>query len=819
MPGQLPSGTVTFLFTDVAGSTRLLRELGAEAYASALAEHRRRIRQACAAFGGIEVDTQGDAFFMAFSDARSAIDAAQAFTESLATGPIRVRVGLHSGTPLTTNEGYVGEDVHIAARIAASAHGGQIVLSGATRDLLDDGRDFVDLGEHRLKDFGAPIAIYQIGKASFPPLTTISNTNLPRPTSSFIGRERELVEILDRLASGVRLLTLTGPGGTGKTRLAIEAANALIPRYKSGVFWVGVAALRDPALVIEEIAQTLGAKDSLAEHIGEREMLLVVDNLEQVIDAAPELSQLLLRCPNLTLVCTSREPLRVQGEIEFEVPPLAEAEAVALFCARSRLAPSSEIMQLCARLDSLPLAVELAAARTKALSPGQILDRLALRLDLFKGGRDLDPRQRTLRATIEWSYGMLTAEEKRLFRTLSVFAGGCTLEAAEEICDADLDVLQSLVDKSLVRFSNERYVMLETIRQYADEQLDRASESSDIRLRHAQWFTAMVEQSEPALEADQQNEWLNRLDREHDNIRAALAFGLDAKVDDIALRLAGGSGTFWWIRGYWSEGRRWLETALRRSHADDPAPRYKALEAAAHLAYRQGDDQRARQLAVEAVQRAHQLGDARAIARGLRVLALATSAQGDDEQFQRLVQQSANYARRAGDSWALLMALNNLGLVAFNAGDLQRAGSFLDEALTIARSSRDRRSEAFVLSNLGLLELERGNTDEARRTLASSLRLAQQLRFLAIAASDLMLLAAVAVTQHEPELAAQLLGGADGVNEEIGAANDALEDEVRTRTVAMIQQEIPPDRYFDALQQGYRQDVDAVIEHALAHLG
>jgi predicted ATPase/Tfp pilus assembly protein PilF len=819
MPGQLPSGMVTLLFTDVAGSTRLLRELGAEAYASALAEHRRRIRQACAAFGGIEVDTQGDAFFMAFPDARLATDAAQAFTESLATGPIRVRVGLHSGTPVTTDEGYVGEDVHLAARIAAAAHGGQIVLSGATRTLLDDGWELVDLGEHRLKDFGAPIAIYQVGHGSFPPLMTISNTNLPRPTSSFIGRERELAEILDRLVGGTRLLTLTGPGGTGKTRLAIEAANALIARYKSGVFWVGVAPLRDPALVTEQIAQTLGAKDSLAEHIGVREMLLVVDNLEQVIEAAPELSQLLFKCPHLAMLCTTRELLRVQGEVEFQVPPLDVTEAVALFCARSGIAASPEIMQLCTRLDSLPLAVELAAARTKALTPGQILTRVAQRLDLLRGGRDLDPRQRTLRATIEWSYDLLTAEEQRLYRALSVFAGGCTLEAAEEICDADLDVMESLVDKSLVRFSSERYLMLETIRQYASEQLGKLGEVGDLRPRHARWFTALVERSEPELEGEHQNEWLDRLDREHDNIRAALAYALDSGDDNVALRLAAGCGTFWWIRGYWSEARRWLDTALQTSQTDNSGLLYKTLEAAAHLAYRQGDDQRALQLALDAVQRAHQIGDASAIARALRVLALATSAQGDDEQFQRLVQQSADYARKAGDSWALLMALNNLGLVALNAGDLERASSFLDEALTIARSTRDRRSEAFVLSNLGLLELERGNTNEARRTVASSLRLAQQLRFLAIAASDLMLLAAVAATQHEPELAAQLLGGADRLNEEIGSANDALDDEVRARIVAMIQQEIPPDRYIDVLAHGYGQDVDAIIEDALAHLG
>jgi Adenylate and Guanylate cyclase catalytic domain len=446
---DLPADTVTFLFTDVEGSTKLLHELGAEAYAEKLAEHRRIVREACSVRGGVEVDTQGDAFFVAFPTAREALETARSITEELASGPITLRIGLHTGRPLLTDEGYVGEDVHFAARVAASAHGGQVVLSQATRALIDEGYSLVELGEHRLKDIPEPVAIFQLGEAQFPPLKTISNTNLPRPASSFVGRERDLEEVLARFERGARLLTVTGPGGSGKTRLALEAAATLVPEYKAGVFWVGLASLRDHALVTETVAQTLGAKDGLAEHVGERELLLLLDNLEQVIEAAPELSSLLQRCPNLTLLVTSRELLRVQGEVEYPVPPLAEAEAVSLFCERAQTAASEEISELCRRLDALPLAVELAAARTKALSPAQILERLSQRLDLLKGGRDADRRQQTLRATIDWSYDLLSPEEQHLFARLSVFAGGCTIEAAEDVAEADVDTLLSLVEKSL----------------------------------------------------------------------------------------------------------------------------------------------------------------------------------------------------------------------------------------------------------------------------------------------------------------------------------------------------------------------------------
>ncbi len=559
MREELPAGTVTFLFTDVEGSTRLLHELGAGGYSEALAAHRRLIREACAGHGGIEVDTQGDAFFFAFPAAPRALAAARQLTESLAAGPLRVRVGVHTGEPLVTSEGYVGEDVHVAARVAASAHGGQVVLTGAAAGLVE--LELTDLGEHRLKDVAEPVAIFQLGAESFPPLKTISNTNLPRSASSFVGRERELDEVRTRIRGGDRLVTLTGPGGSGKTRVAIEAAASLVPSFKAGVFWVGLASLRDPALVTETIARTLGAKNGLTEHIGERELLLLLDNFEQVIDAAPELASLLGSCPNLTLLVTSRELLRIQGELDYPVPPLAEAEAVALFCARSQLEPTAEIAELCRRLDSLPLAVELAAARTKALTPAQILERVAQRLDLLRGGRDADPRQQTLRATIAWSYDLLPEPDRRLFRSLSVFAGGSTLEATEGVCDADLDTLQSLVDKSLSRFSDERYWMLETIREYAWEQLE-PRELDALRQRHRSYFVALAEASAPHMHDRHESATSARLAPDYANFRAAVSYALAADEPDDVGRILGAVYPFLISHGHLGEVREWTEAAL-----------------------------------------------------------------------------------------------------------------------------------------------------------------------------------------------------------------------------------------------------------------
>jgi predicted ATPase/class 3 adenylate cyclase len=555
MRNDLPTGTVTFVFTDVEGSTRLLSELGAEAYAEALAEHRRVLRKACAAEHGIEVDTQGDAFFFAFASAPGAVAAASSFTEALASGPVHVRVGLHTGTPLLAEEGYVGHDVHVAARIAAAGHGGQIVVSQATAALLD-GAPLVSLGSHRLKDVAGSLALYQLGEGDFPPLATIANTNLPTPISSFVGREAELVAA-GVLLQPTRLLTITGPGGAGKTRFALELARRAreerFSDYPAGVFACFLASLRDPQLVLATIAQTLSVREqagesafeALASHLERKQLLLLLDNLEHLLESTPELAQLLERCPGLTFLVTSRELLRLRGERAYILPPLVEQESVSLFCERAGVEPSLEIEELCRRLEGLPLALELAAARLTILTPAQLLERLSRRLDLLKGMRDSDPRQLTLRATIEWSHDLLSPVEQRLFRALSVFAGGCTLAAAEEVAAADLDNLQSLVDKSLVRYTDGRYWMLETISEYAADALERAGEASQLRRAHGDYYLASAEEAGRHLRGADQDVWMERVEQQGANPAAAAAFFLETDEPASALRIGSALADFW----------------------------------------------------------------------------------------------------------------------------------------------------------------------------------------------------------------------------------------------------------------------------------
>jgi len=712
MRADLPTGTVTFLFTDVEGSTHLLHELGPQTYADALAEHRRILREAVAAHGGVEVDTQGDAFFFAFPTALGAVGAASALVEALAAGRIRVRSGLHTGTPLLTQEGYVGDDVHLAARIAASGHGGQVILSGATAALVEG--QLTDLGEHRFKDIAEAVPIFQLGNGEFPPLHTISNTNLPRPASSFVGREAELGDVVARIQSGGRLVTLTGPGGTGKTRLALEAATTLVPDYRAGVFWVGLAALRDPALVPESISQVLGARDGLAEHIGEREMLLLLDNLEQVVGAARELSSLLHACPNLTLLVTSRELLRVQGEIEYPVPPLAMPEATTLFCERAQLQPSNEIAELCARLDSLPLAVELAAARTKALSPAQILERLGQRLDLLTGGRDADPRQQTLRATIEWSYQLLTTKEQELFSRFALFAGGCTLAAAEEIIDADLDTLQSLVEKSLIRFSNERYWMLETIREYAAERLAASGQEQALRGRHAEWFLALATEAQPFVErawlrgrAGVPGAWLDRLETELDNIRSAIEqLRVVGRTRD-ALRMAAALDEFWFMNEHSREAAQLL-LPLLDLNPEPTRERAKALLAWANSPIKTGDEASALAACEEALAIYRALDDSAGIANALWGVGVSFSMSERYEDALPHLEASFSLFSELGDDdlvlgvgWPLVWTLEE-------SGRRERAWDVRHDMLRRARETGNTASQMRMLGGLSINALDLG---------------------------------------------------------------------------------------------------------------
>ena len=556
MRPEFPTGTVTFLFTDIEGSTRLLQGLG-DRYAAVLAEHHRVLRDAWQLHDGVEVDTQGDAFFVAFARASDAVAAAAGAQLALAGGPVRVRIGLHTGEPLVVDEGYVGFDVHRAARIAAAGHGGQVLLSQATVDLA--GVEVRDLGLHRLKDLSAAERLFQLGTEDFPPLKTLHETNLPVPATPFLGREREIDQIAALLRRpDVRLVTLTGPGGSGKTRLSLQAAAAAAGDYERGVWWVPLASLADPALVETAAAQALGSKDTLSATVRDQRLLLVLDNFEHLLNAATGVAETIGSCPHLTVLVTSREPLHVDGEWEVAVDPLREHEAVDLFVQRalavsSDFAANGEVAEICRRLDCLPLAIELAAARVKALSPSVLLQRLEQRLPLLAGGsRSAPERQRTLRATIAWSHDLLTEAEQNIFACMAVFAGGCTLEAAEQICDADVDTIASLVDKSLLRRTGDRYWMLETIREFAAERLEGLPNASELYDRHAAWFVALGERARPELDARRGPEWLDRLAAEHANLRSSLEHLLACEDNDRALQLVGAIWLYWAQRGHWT---------------------------------------------------------------------------------------------------------------------------------------------------------------------------------------------------------------------------------------------------------------------------
>lgn len=725
--GTLPSGTVTFVFTDIEGSTRLLHALGEDAYAQALAEHRRVVRRAFDDHGGVEVDTQGDAFFYAFPTAPGALGGARDAQQGLSDSPVRVRIGVHTGTPLSVAEGYVGEDVHRAARIAACGHAGQVLVSASTAALA--GGDLVELGLHRLKDLSAPERIYQLGPGDFPPLKSLYQTNLPVPRTPFLGRERELGELLAR--DDARLVTLTGAGGTGKTRLAIQAAGLAGDGYADGVWWVPLAPLRDPALVLATAAQTLGAAEELREHIGDRHMLVLFDNFEHVMAAASELGELLESCPRLDLVVTSREPLHLAAEREYAVPPLDRAEAVAFFSARARAVKADfeangEVWDICLRLDDLPLALELAAVRVKALSPGQIRERLEQRLPLLTGGaRDLPERQRTLRATIEWSFDLLAEDEQRLFRRLSVFAGGCTLAAAEQVADADIDTLHSLLDKSLVRRLGGRFWMLESIREYAAESLDHSGEADDLRLRHASYLVDLAVSTGVSSLEPLGSQRYAEIRPEHDNIRAALGWCLEADPA-LGLRLATAFEAFWTVTDP-SEGIRWLEMFLRQAAAAPLELRAHAFRALGSCANPAGDDLRAEQAYERSLQAFRELGDDRGTAVLLFRLGISSFYRGDTRRAATLAAESLALNREVGYPVGEAQALGLLGEIEWAAGDPESGVELIRESADLAGEAGFPWWRSRMLRKLADCQLELGLREEAEVSARESLQIMSEI--------------------------------------------------------------------------------------------
>jgi predicted ATPase len=835
---------VTLVFTDIEGSTGLLGELGAERYRDALGEHRRVVREACARYDGYEVDYEGDAFFYAFASASAAVAAVREAVSGLEAGPIRIRVGIHTGEPALDPPKYVGLDVHQAARVMSAAHGGQVVVSPSTAALLDEGSfELVGLGSHRLKDFDEPVSLSQLGGASFPPLRTLANTNLPTPVSRFVGREAELAEA-DRLLREARLVTITGPGGAGKTRFAVELAQRVREErfgdYPDGVFACFLSSLRDPQLVLPTVAYALSlreqpglsALDTLVSHLAGKRMLVVLDNVEHMLEAAGDLSQLLRACPGLTLLCTSRELLRIGGEASYELPPMPPDESVSLFCERAQTKTTPAIEELCRRLDGLPLALELAAARTRLLSPEQLLERLSQRLDLLRGDRDADPRQQTLRATVQWSFDLLTDEEQELFARLAVFVGGCSLEAAEAVCDADLQTLASLLDKSLLRRSDEetglRFWMHELIREFADEQLDLRGETDVFRLRHAEHYLALADRAECELRGHEQERWLERIEQQHANFPAAIETLIAQRDIEAALRTAGALLRYWERRGRIAEGRALLDRALSESAPVLPQVRAKALYSAGFLAYFQDDREGERASYGEALELYRQCGDASGEL--LTELELAyMSLLLDDVVPIGEVEQLVHRADALADTWTHAYACLLMGDACSVRGDLDRARSAYGDAVALfdaagdprmARNARGSVAWADVLGeqyeaaaalltqaipevpygdawqllimrgNLGLARLFLGEDEHAARELCASLQLSALVGAQRPAAESLLALAAIASRALHVEAAGRLRGASLAIRDASGGPPGAVEERIEARFLSGLEESV-----------------------------
>ena len=749
---EQPTGTVTFLFTDVEQSTQLLRELGADRYRVALDDHRRLLRTSFAENGGHEVDTQGDAFFVAFSSARDAVRAAHEAQRLLREHAwddreVRVRMGIHSCEATATGEGYVGLGVHRGARICAAGHGGQVLLSQATHDLLEEeieqrSIDIVDLGEHRLKDLSQPQHLFQLaipdaGLRDFPPLRTLDGrrTNLP-VAAPLLGRDNEIGEIASLLRrDDVRVVTLTGPGGVGKTRLSLQVAAELVDEFADGVFFVALAAIADPSLVIQAVGEALGvnaaAGQSLDAYLGSKSLLIVVDNVEQVVEAGPDLGHLVMEAPGLKILATGREPLRLSNERLVAVPPLGVADAVALFRERAQFVDASfglnevngaQVRQICERLDCLPLAVELAAARASLLTPDALLSRLEARLDvLSRGPRDVPERQQTLRNTIAWSYELLDEQEQRLFASLASFSGGFTVDHAEQVCDADLDVLASLVSKSLLRRDDERFGMLETIREFALEQLAASGEGPDLRRRHAAYFLALAEAGY-ADRLEDEARWADRLASEHDNLRTALDL-FEAEDPARAAQLAGALGWFWRYGGHLNEGRERL-TRVLEAGVDEAAVRARALSAVGTLAAWQADIAGARAPLDEAIPLWQELGQPIEEAIAHEALSWALFTTGDEHGAQVAAERALELQLAVGDARLINRARFYVCLALVSQGALDAAEQMSRETLALAELHDDAWAQHFAFHYLGDCALIRGDDHTAeewyRRSLAAA---------------------------------------------------------------------------------------------------
>ena len=658
----------------------------------------------------------------------------------------------------------------------------------------------------------------------------LPESNVPAPVSTLVGRDRELKEICETLRNGqTRLLTLTGPGGAGKTRLAIEAANALAGELPDGAFFVPLDAIRDPALLLPAIAHALAVRergeepllDSLRTRLSGRRALILLDNFEQLAATAPLLAQVLLATPSLTFLVTSRAALRLSGEREFPVEPLGRSDAVALFVERAQAADPSfrltdetkaAVEEICARLDDLPLALELAAARTKLLPPKSMLERLDERLELLsRGARDLPERHRALRNTIAWSYELLEPDEQRLFARLAVFAGGCTLESALAVCDATLDSTAALIDDSLLERDGDRLRMLETIREYALEQLEADSEAADVKRRHFEHFLGLSE-TDPV---SNQAAFLAQLDAERDNLRAALAWCREAGEAGLGLRLAGALWEFWWVRGHLAEGRRWLDEALEQGGSEPADLRARALHAAASLASRQGDYDRAAELSEQSLALWEELGDASGTARSLLSLGTVAAEQGDQERAAELSERAAELYRESGDRRGQALAVSNLGSIALERGDYAKAAALSEQAYGLFETLEDSEGMALSLVNQGFAALSEGDHDRSLALLRQALRRLAELEFREVIGYCFEGLAAVLAFTGQGESAACLLGAAEALRKNLGVELAPAERETHEETAAAVRESLGEERFSAAWRQGQELPLDEAIAYAL----
>jgi predicted ATPase len=776
---ELPTGTVTFLFTDIEESTRLWQE-HPDAMPEALSRHDEILRAAVERGGGHVVKSTGDGIYAVFERAQDAIGAAVAAQITLSgtgfekIGPLRVRMALHTGEAHERDGDYFGSALNRVARLLAIGHGGQVLASAATIEVVGDAlpadTSLIALGEHRLRDLTQPVRAFQLVHADlrgdFPPLRSLDahRHNLPVQLTSFVGRDQELGEVRKLLAEA-RLVTLTGVGGTGKTRLALQAAAEELDSYRDGAWITELASIGDGTLVVDQVAASFGVGDMetdsgrrladvLAAYLADKQLLLVLDNCEHVREGCAELGESLLsRCPELRILATSREVLGIAGEVSYQVPPLRlpsedialieESEAVRLFSDRAaQVRPDFRIgdgnrgavAEITVQLDGLPLAIELAAARVNILTPDQILERLGDRFRLLAAGRRTGTgRHETLRATMDWSYQLLDEAERALLRRLAVFSGGWTLEAAEAVSPSldaleVLDLLAGLADKSLVDVAEEnrasRYRLLETVRQYALEELVSEGEEAAARRRHAEYFLDLAQASESGLRGPDQNAWLRRLDVEHDNIRSALAWSIEAGENDLALRLVAAMGWFWWMRGHWKEALRWFYRTYERTEEADPVLRGRAVYKTAGIEIIRARPAEVAPLVAEAHQAFQAANDTEGLAWTTLLLGASTL---DAAEGIKTARESAQLFSDIGDEWGRHWANFTLGgAIAMREKEAEPGIDLIRETASAFEALGDRWMAAWISFLLGSVLANQGKLEAARSAMERSLELARE---------------------------------------------------------------------------------------------